>query len=516
MKAALALHAAHRQSELDQIRADLTQRYADDKVTLGGQTAAAPVLLDRLLKDQGPSIAADAATASSSETAIALADQVEPIWQMRFGDTVEAGMAPAELTQWESNALSAAVPVVSIDGSKLFANYLELPLRARLEERQDALAIGGVSPRRESPPCKTRPSSRTHRDMQSSPPENNVWTLSRDIKDGNFQAPFILACHRAENGEVIWQSKDLSDYAGLDLNGPADSGGGKNFHPGHRTGQSAAGPRRHATTRAGTPTARRQGDLEVRSRRAAARQPLHVVQLRWPAEGPAAPGLPRRGDLRGDSPGRLRAARRRFRNARTGVSPIRPTRCKGQNRFFWGDTCRRMEPTPTASLPISSGETFLFKGLQSTRLNALDPNRMKVALGTTDLQGLSLAGRRRSHRLSWWRRALARSTCKSRKLLWATRVPGGCANAQVLVRKDAIWQSTPRGIIELDPKSGDVRRFFRGKDLGSVGGDLMLSDQLLLAVSNRTIIGLSAHARVLGDRPRAVRLRPQTRGSTNE
>ena len=68
---------------------------------------------------------------------------------------------------------------------------------------------------------------------------------------------------------------------------------------------------------------------------------------------------------------------------------------------------------------------------------------------------------------------------QSRKLLWATRVPGGCATAKVLVRKEAIWQSTPRGIIELDPKSGDVRRIFRGKDLGSVGGDLILSDQLL-------------------------------------
>ena len=32
-----------------------------------------------------------------------------------------------------------------------------------------------------------------------------------------------------------------------------------------------------------------------------------------------------------------------------------------------------------------------------------------------------------------------------------------------------------------------MRRIFRGKDLGSVGGDLILTDRLLLAVSNRTI-----------------------------
>ena len=33
-------------------------------------------------------------------------------------------MTPLELTQWESNSLSSVVPAVTIDGSKLFANYL--------------------------------------------------------------------------------------------------------------------------------------------------------------------------------------------------------------------------------------------------------------------------------------------------------------------------------------------------------------------------------------------------------
>jgi hypothetical protein len=57
----------------------------------------------------------------------------------------------------------------------------------------------------------------------------------------------------------------------------------------------------------------------------------------------------------------------------------------------------------------------------------------------------------------------------------------------VLVRPDGLWQLTSRGIYEIDPDTGAVRRIFRGADLGSIGGDLMLTDQLLLAVSNRTI-----------------------------
>ncbi len=100
---------------------------------------------------------------------------------------------------------------------------------------------------------------------------------------------------------------------------------------------------------------------------------------------------------------------------------------------------------------------------------------------------------------------------QSRKLLWATRVPGGSASAQVLVRKDAIWQSTPRGIVELDPKSGHVRRIFRGKDLGSVGGDLLLSDQYLLAVSNRTISAYPRTPSALAPSPRSASATTNTR-----
>ena len=76
---------------------------------------------------------------------------------------------------------------------------------------------------------------------------------------------------------------------------------------------------------------------------------------------------------------------------------------------------------------------------------------------------------------------------QTRKLLWATRVPNGSMDGRVLVRPDGLWQLTPRGIFEIDPKSGDVRRIFRGNDLGAVGGDLLLTDRWLLAVSNRTI-----------------------------
>ena len=55
------------------------------------------------------------------------------------------------------------------------------------------------------------------------------------------------------------------------------------------------------------------------------------------------------------------------------------------------------------------------------------------------------------------------------------------------MRSDGLCNSTPRGVFEIDPNSGRVRRIFRGNDRARWGGDLVLTDELLLAVSNRTI-----------------------------
>jgi outer membrane protein assembly factor BamB len=161
---------------------------------------------------------------------------------------------------------------------------------------------------------------------------------------------------------------------------------------------------------------------------------------------------------------------------------------QGQQRFFffWGEQFQRSDPTPEASLPLFSGETFLLKGLQSTRLNAIDPNRMKVVWERPISKGSRLlAADDKTVYLGG--AEISAIDLQSRSLLWATRVPGGSASARVLVRKEAIWQSTPRGLIEIDPKTGNVRRFFRGKDLGAIGGDLILSGPHLITVSNRTI-----------------------------
>jgi len=159
---------------------------------------------------------------------------------------------------------------------------------------------------------------------------------------------------------------------------------------------------------------------------------------------------------------------------------------QGGGRMIFFNGMPQQETTVAGSDPLALGDALLIKGMQSTRLYALEPNRMKFLwerpiskssrlLGSSD-RAVFLGGAEIS--------AMDRET---RQLLWSTPLPNGSTEARVLVRPDGLWQLTPRGIVEIDPKSGTIRRFFRGNDLGAAGGDLLLTDSFLLAVSNRTI-----------------------------
>ncbi len=160
---------------------------------------------------------------------------------------------------------------------------------------------------------------------------------------------------------------------------------------------------------------------------------------------------------------------------------------QGQNRFFFFfDDYQQPEKATTSSQPLQTGEAFLIKGMQSGRLYAVDPNRMKVLWERPITKSARMLGASDSA-LFLGGSEISSMDLHTRQLLWATRIPNGSKEGRVLVRSDGLWQLTPRGVFEIDPKSGRVRRIFRGNDLGAAGGDLVLTDELLLAVSNRTI-----------------------------
>jgi outer membrane protein assembly factor BamB len=409
---------------------------------------------------------------------------VDAVWQMRFAESVEAGMTPAELSQWESNPLSGVVPAVAVEGPTLFANYLGHAFALDLK-------TGKMVWR--SAPFHHLDLSAMQDQVRAVDPSRfavvasgeHVWTLGRDLKEQNFFAPFRLTCRRADGGEVVWQSTDLSDYAQVDLVGPPLLAGGKLFI----AGKSLANQPQQQRPPQQIVLAIQPHDGKVlwKTEVGTFRQGNQFYYYGYNREPSPQPQLVyRAGAVYADTQVGVLARLDADSGALDWGFGYRTDPVQGQNRFMFFGYYQPSEPTAAGSPPLQTGEAFLIKGAQSDRLYAVEPNRMKVLwerpitkasrLLAADDRALYLGGPE-----------ISALDLQTRKLLWATRVPNGSAEARVLARPDGLWQLTPRGVFEIDPKSGEVRRIFRGQDLGSVGGDLFLTDRLLLAVSNRTI-----------------------------
>jgi outer membrane protein assembly factor BamB len=481
VKACLALFRVGRKSEFEQIRSELALRQSGEKLTIAGQTGSPGELLGRFINDDQTATAAGQPPPRSHDAGLDLAGKVDPIWQMRFAASVEAGMNPAELSQWESNAASAAVPAVALEGSTVYVNYLGSIFA--LDCRSGKLLWRSASFHHLETFAMQNYALDPSRFAILAAGEY-LWSLGRDLKDQNFAAPFQLVCRRASSGEVVWQSTDLPDYAQIDLVGRPLLAGGRLFIAGK--GQPNPQQQQGMPQQLVLAIQPHDGKVLWKSEIATFRQDHRFNYYYYNRDPLPQPRLLyRAGTLYIDT--QLGVFARLDADSGTvdwgygyKTDPV-----MSQNRFFFFNGMPQTEPAAAGSEPVLFGDAILLKGAQSTRLYAVEPNHMAFLwerpiskssrlLGASD-RALFLGGAE-----------ISALDLRSRQLLWSTPLPSGSPDARVLVRSDGLWQLTPRGIVEIDPETGAIR-IFRGSDLGAAGGDLLLTDQFLLAVSNRTI-----------------------------
>lgn len=482
LKAALALSRAGRTSEFEALRDQLSNRYRDESLVIGGRSASPSEQLRRLL--DGPTAEPVAGTSEKSVGGVTLeaGASVDPTWQTRIAESIEAGMNPHELTQWESNPLSAAVPAVAIDGTSLYANYLghvfavdlksgKMLWRSASFHNLEVLAMQD----------QTRMLDPSRFAIIAS--GEYVWSLARDLKDQNFMAPFRLTCRRASSGEVVWQSSDLADYAQVDMYGAPLLVGGKIFV----VGKSGANPQHQGLPQQVLLAIQpHDGKLLWKADVANFRQANQMYFYYYARDTSPLPRLVyRAGSIYLDTQVGLLARVDAESGALDWGYGYRTDPSQSMGRFFFGYP-QQQDATTASSPPLPLGDAFLVKGAQSDRLTAVEPNQMKILWERPISKSARMLGAD-DNALFLGGPEVSAIDLKTRDLLWATRIPNGSLDGRVLVRPDGVWQLTPRGAFEIDPKSGSIRRIFRGKDLGSVGGDLYLTDRLFLTVSNRTI-----------------------------
>lgn len=490
VKAALALARAGRAGEIEPLRRDLADRYADEKVTIGGRTASATESLKQVLNESGPAPASatpphsppGAATvaASSSEPELKLAESVPADWQMRFGESVVAGMTPQERTQWDSNRLSGSVPAVTVEGNTLYANYLGYVFALDLETGK-LLWRSGAFHNLDVPAAQDQARMLDLARFAIMASKEHVWTLSRDLADPNQMAPFRLTCRRADGGDVVWQSTNLPDYAQLDLFGTPLLANGTvyvvakppmNYRP-DQAHQYVLAVRAY------------DGKLRWKTEVGTLRQGQRYYYYGMPDDSPQPRLIQRGGSLYVDTHiGVLARLDAESGELEWGYG-YKTDPVESSGRFFFFGMMQPSDST-SSSTPLRSGEALFVKGAKSERIYALDADRRKKLWDRPIAKSARLVGAN-DRMLFLGGPELSALDLQTRTLSWATRVPGGSSESRVLVRPGGIWQLTARGIFELDPDSGRVRRIFRGDDTGSDGGDLYVSGRHLVAVSNRTI-----------------------------
>jgi outer membrane protein assembly factor BamB len=161
-----------------------------------------------------------------------------------------------------------------------------------------------------------------------------------------------------------------------------------------------------------------------------------------------------------------------------------PPITKTSNHDWYGNPTAL--PAYTLRPPLHVNGSLLIKESYSSQMLSIDPDQRKIT----------------------WQRPVGRSDtiididdemmyvlgadiyaidAKTRKMKWSNRLAGQADNMRVLSTKTRLYVFGGRGVYEISKENGDIERIFRGADLESVGGQVIVVDNLLITISNLAI-----------------------------
>ncbi len=150
------------------------------------------------------------------------------------------------------------------------------------------------------------------------------------------------------------------------------------------------------------------------------------------------------------------------------------------------------EPPPMGiSGPLNAAGLIFSKGMRSSRLLGVQSEGPALAWKRpVSRSAVILAAD--DERLYMGGEELTAYSLKTQELLWAAQLPHSAEWSQPLVTKNRLYQFTSRGICELDKRTGEILNIFRGQDLDSLGGALLVTPRAVITVSN---LAITAYAR---------------------
>jgi len=143
--------------------------------------------------------------------------------------------------------------------------------------------------------------------------------------------------------------------------------------------------------------------------------------------------------------------------------------------------------TPAGSgPPVYVGGLLFSKGMRSTRLLGVQVAGPELIWNRPVLKSAVMVGADEEH-IYMAGEELTAYDLKTQELVWSTQLPRTAIWSVPLLTKNRLYQFTSRGICEVDKRTGQLLKIFRGVDLDSFGGTMFVTTHGLLTVSNLAV-----------------------------
>jgi outer membrane protein assembly factor BamB len=474
VKRALALAQSGRQSEFDALRRQVSQRYATQKVALGGRDVNPAEFLEAIKPVGGP---ADLERTTTTPPG-APPKVVGPEWQVQFvSDRGNRQLTSAVSSNpWYRSGMETYVPVWAADGERVYCNWFGLCFAVDI-------ATGKLLWRTE----KFTQMYERFSNIQQYALDYDSFTIA--AAEGvvlavtvpadqlnNWQPQNRLIAYDAKTGAQKWKSADLSGLQNTSFTGNPVINGHAALVVTHEQGQTELTLRQINLSDGREIWSQKLGTAEGRTNRFRGNMTLR------------APALLKRGD-------RLfvlvnSGAMVEFNLKTKAVASIfrfdKPPGGQGEEYFYY------YAPLDETTLLHSRGALFeqdgrlYFKESGGTAMYAVDPAARKQVWKRPikDSAQLVAVDASNCYLLS---RELECIDRKTQELKWAVMLPVVGGGLSVVPAEEGILVFTSRGVFEIAKDNGDVTRIFRGEDLSSIGGSLRVVGGRAVCVSNRSI-----------------------------
>jgi outer membrane protein assembly factor BamB len=162
-----------------------------------------------------------------------------------------------------------------------------------------------------------------------------------------------------------------------------------------------------------------------------------------------------------------------------------PNYRQNRGQFFVAARTPGLQPRTTGPIVVRDGVIY-FKESMGPTLYALEEHGPRLRWKWEDSELTNLVGVDDTDVYLFYGElsAISRNKPETR---WSNRLTVELPGVGAQVGSQAILVFTPRGLFELSKETGDVRRIFRGADLGAAGGFVLAAGKRLISVSNLSL-----------------------------